>query len=42
MGKPEGERIPGRPRRGWKDNIKMKTLLRSEFRNVFMYCVFGT
>jgi hypothetical protein len=33
-GKPEGERLLGRPRRGWKDNIKMKTLFRSEFRNV--------
>jgi hypothetical protein len=23
MGKPEGEKPLGRPRRGWKDNIKM-------------------
>jgi hypothetical protein len=34
VGKPEGERLFGRPRRGWKDNSKMKTLFRSEFRNV--------
>ena len=23
MGKPEGKRLPGRPRHRWKDNIKM-------------------
>ena len=23
MGKPEGKRLLGRPRRGWEDNIKM-------------------
>ena len=23
MGKPEGKRLPGRPRRRWEDNIKM-------------------
>ena len=24
VGKPEGKRPPGRPRRRWKDNIKME------------------
>jgi len=42
VGKSEGERILWRTRCGWKDNIKMKTLLRSEFRNAFLYSVFGT
>jgi hypothetical protein len=23
VGKPEGKRPPGRPRRGWEDNIRM-------------------
>ena len=26
MGKPEGKRPPGRPRRRWEDNIKMDFL----------------
>jgi len=26
VGKPEGKRLPGRPRCRWKDNIKMDSL----------------
>jgi hypothetical protein len=42
MGKPEGERPLGRPRRSWEDNIKMDLRVDGVVRSGLIWLTIGT